>query len=490
MKDLSKKMLSSVGWTVLFRLAERSLGLVSTLILVRLLIPEDFGLMAMAASVIGVLELIHAFGFDAALIQKRDAQQYHFNTVWTVRIILYGLMSCMIVALAIPVSEFYADERLVPIMWVLAIGWFIQGFENVGIIRFQKDLQFNREFRFRIYKKVFSFIVTVCLALYTRSYWALVAGMVTGRVAGVILSYLMHEMRPSFGLKGWREIFNYTKWMFLSNIIWVIKLRFPDFLLGKLLGARTLGLYTIAYEISNLPSTELTAPINRAMLPAYSTISDSIESLRYQYLNVLSAILLIILPITFGIASTATHIVPILLGEKWLDTTPLIEILAFYGATVVAVSNIGPAFMALGKPKIITIVSFFGLLVSAPLVFWLTQKHNEIGTVTGLLLGNLVLLPAYYTMIIRELNIPIKDFFFRTYRPVIAATTMYLLLRNVIEPALPQELNHFFSLLALVLAGALTYLVTIYTLWKVNGSPSTSTEQFLLDKLSQTIKRS
>src|SRR5690348_5218416 len=127
-------------WMLLFRLFDRIVGIASTLILARLLVPEDFGLVAMATSVIALIELATAFGFDVVLIQLQNPERRHFDTAWTLTIMLYCGCAILIGLFAIPAAAFYKDPRLVNVLFVIGAGWVLRGFENSAIVEFRRKM--------------------------------------------------------------------------------------------------------------------------------------------------------------------------------------------------------------------------------------------------------------------------------------------------------------------------------------------------------------
>jgi PST family polysaccharide transporter len=257
---LGHRMAKGAAWMILMRLVERGIGFASMLLLARLLVPADFGLVAMAMSVFAFLEVMGSFSFDMALIQNQRAGRTHFDTAWTLTV-MYGAVSAIaLAALAVLAAGFFGEPRLVAIFFALGSGAFLQSFENVGIVAFQKDLDFRKEFNFRILKKVVGFVVTIVLAFTLRNYWALVFGLLTSRIIGVPLSYALHPFRPRFSLVSVKELWHFSAWMLLNNVVVYAAVNGYDFIIGRMAGATSLGLYSIAYEISNLPTTELVTP--------------------------------------------------------------------------------------------------------------------------------------------------------------------------------------------------------------------------------------
>ena len=258
---------------VLMRLCDRVIGLASTIVLARLLTPADFGLVAMATSVIALIELATAFGFDVALIQKPTLERRDFDSAWTLSIILYCGCAVVISVVSVPVAVFYGDPRLVKVMLLIGVGWIFSGLENSRIVEFRRSMDFAREFVFSASKRLVGFIVTITAAIVLRNYWALIIGMVTSRAVGCAISYLMIPCRPRIDLSAAGHLLKFSRWLLVNNAMLVSVVRFPHFLIGKILGPQALGLFTVAYDIATLPATELSAPVNRAALPGYSSMA-------------------------------------------------------------------------------------------------------------------------------------------------------------------------------------------------------------------------
>ena len=178
-----------------------------------------------------------------------------------------------------------------------------------------------------------------------------------------------------------------------------------DFIIGRLAGARHLGLYTISFEISNLPTTELIAPINRAVYPGYSRVASDLGALRQNFLNVIALITLFALPAGLGIAVTAELIVKVALGEKWLDTIPLIQTLALYGVITALQTNIVYIFLVLGKPRTITALSALYALFLLPTLIWFCRDYGAIGAAWAYLGVAGLFLPVFFLLSCHHLRI-------------------------------------------------------------------------------------
>ena len=339
-------------WMVFFKLADRSLGLVSVVILARLLVPADFGLVAMAMAIIAFIDIATTLSFDVALIQRPHPTRAHYDTAWTLNIAVGVGCALVIAALAYPAASFYNEPRLTAVMLVLAGSWLLQGFENIGVVNFRREMNFAREFKFMASKRIAGFVVMLSLAFALESYWALIAGTVVSRFAGVLLSYAMQPFRPRFSLAASKELFSFSSWLLLNNILLATLANIPLLFIGRVYGPRALGLFTIGNEIAFLPATELVAPINRAVLPGYSRMAEDPRILREGFVDVISVILIIALPASLGLAAIAEPLVKVVLGDKWLGAIPVIEVLAFCGAIAAMQSNNYSAYVALGQQRV------------------------------------------------------------------------------------------------------------------------------------------
>lgn len=460
---------------VLYRFVDRTVGLVSTVILARLLLPADFGVVAMAMSVIALIELATAFSFEIALIQKAEPQRVHYDTAWTLNVLLAVGGALVTAALAHPAAAFYGEPRLVPVMWAIGAAWLVSGFENVGIVNFRREMDFAREFRFLAFKRLTAFAVTLAAALTLRSYWALVIGMSAGRVVGVLLSYAMHPFRPRFSLVASRELFGFSGWLLANNVAHAVTGRIPQFFVGRLLGAPALGAYTIGAEIAQLAYTEIVAPISRALIPGYSRLAGDLDALRRICIDSGAGVLVIVLPASLGIALVADPLVRVVLGPKWGEAVPVIQWLAFAGIVHGILSNHAAAYVALGRPHLSTINLFMRLicLASALLVIVFIDRVSLVSLVAAELAAGIATLFVSYPLLFVSLRISVKQYLAALWRPLAASGVMALAVATVLEAVGRGDgfLGALAQLAAGVASGLASYALALWMLWRLSGRP-------------------
>lgn len=491
MTDLKKKMAKGAAWLVLFRLLERGIGLISTLFLARLLVPADFGLVAMATSILAALELLSSFSFDLVLIQNQNAERKHYDTAWTFGL-TFGIVNALgMCAFASIAATFFSEPRVEGLMYALALSPLIAGFDNIGVVAFQKNLELHKEFWLGLTKKLVGFVVTISMAYILQNYWALVFGIIASRLISLILSYKLHPYRPKFSFAAAGELFNFSKWLLLNNFLIFMNNRGTDFIIGRFSGAKALGLYSVSYELANLPTSELVYPISRAVFPGYARLAADREQLRQAFLQVIGLVALLTIPAGAGIGLVAVPLVQVLLGAKWIDAVPLIQVLAVFGIIRSMHGPNGSIYLALGKPRIVAALQCVQLTIAIGLMIFLVPKYGSIGAAWAILIGAFVAMIANYIMVLRELSLPIVELMAVVWRPLVAATAMAITLVALAAHLWPNEVGVFpnaMRLATMIVVGATSYGMSIILCWKLAGKPH-GTEADLLTLVSSRLKR-
>lgn len=466
--SINQKMARGMAWMVAARLADRSVGLVSTIILARLLVPGDFGLIAMATAIGGLLDLLGAFSFDVALIHKHKPERKHYDTAWTFTVLFGVLCAAGMVALAQPAAAFYNEPRLAAVMVVLSFSILVASCNNIGVVDFRKELNFRQEFIFIFVRRIVTFVITIAAALAFRSYWALLIGITVGRLVNCAMSYTMNSYRPRFTFEAAGELFNFSKWLFINNLLNFLRHDGCTFVIGRMFGATGLGIYSVSYELSNLPTTELVAPINRVAFPGYAKMQAA-EAIRTSYLTLLGLICLVIVPIGVGIAAVAEPMVLTLLGPKWIEGAHLIAVLALSGALMATQTNNTSVYLAMGTPQKITIAQLCYLLLLFPALYLCLKRYGIAGAGYAYLAAQLVDTAVQTTMSRKQLGFRWHDVGRVVWRPLVACVAMYFTVT-----AVDRHVAHLAPLARLAIdipAGVLAYASIILLLWLASARP-------------------
>ena len=416
-KSLSQRAVRSGAWVFLLRVIQQLFSLARLMILARILAPHDFGLMGIALLSMATLETFSQTGFQQALIQKKHDIKPYLNTAWSF-LILRGVILFAILYLIAPyAATFFDAPEAKPIIQVIGLSVIFQAFTNIGVIHFQKELEFNKQFIYQFSGTLTDFVVAITAVLILGNVWALVFGLLAGKAAMFIASYLIHPYRPhlSFDIGKAKELFGYGKWILGSSILVFLITQGDDIFVGKLLGVTALGFYQMAYRISNLPATEITHVISQVTFPVYSKIQDDIPKLREAYLRVLQFTAFISFPIAGLIFVLAPDFTMIFLGEKWMPMVPAMQVLVWWGVIRGLVGAISPVFMSLGMPQIITKLQTVQTVLLFILIYPLTVHWGIYGTSLAVFLSALSMLFVRNHILIKTIKCRIWEF----YKPIL-----------------------------------------------------------------------
>lgn len=476
MKTVGKSMGRGAAWMITGRFIDKILGLGSTIVLARLLLPEHFGIVMIATSVMAALELMGAFSFETVLIQLQDATREHYDTVWTIGIIFNGIYAILLSIGAWPLAIFYNDERLAVAFFVIAITRFIGGFGNIGVIDFRKNLEFANDFYFGIAKKITTVLATALAAYFLRDHRALLLGIFIGTIYGLIISYTRHSFRPRFSLKCRQDIFKSASWLFLHNIMYFLNTRSADFIIAKLTGTTGLAIFNIANEVGAIPVTEIAAPVNRAAMPAYAKVQNNPVELLRIYKSTLAAMALVLLPSAVMIACIAKIFVPTILGDSWNQVIDLIPILAMAALPTALVNNNGVVLLSMGDSRLNALLSGLRAAILLILLLILAMIYGPIGAAYAMLITSLVFYPISHFALTMKIDLKFRDCLQTCLRPIAASLPMGIAVFILSKQLTPSLLN----LLAALACGALIYLTVIIALWLLSGRPESHEKTVIL----------
>ena len=459
---LGHEVLRGGLWVFALRISSRILSFISLIILARLLVPEDFGLLGITLISIEVLEAFSTMGLREALVQRKEGTEELMDTAWTVNAARGVLLFAILYFVAPYVGHFFDTPAVTPLLRVGGVSLVLRGFSNFRVLYFQKELEFSKEFAYNITGAVALVAVSIPLAVIYRSVWALVLGYVAGQLSMLIVSYILIPRFPrlEFNSAHFKEMFAFGKWVFGSTVLVFLLTQGDDIFVGKVLGATALGFYQIAYRISNLPATEISHVIARVTFPAYAKMQDDITRMREAYLRVLHLIPFVVFPIAGMIVVLGGDFTRLFLGEKWLPMVPAMRVLALFGMIRAVGATTGVVFLAVGKPEISTKIKSGQLILLAILIYPLTMRWGILGTSVAVtiyaLVFNVVAVAKVLKIIKSRYAKPIK----LTLLPLVGTLVMAAGLFAMKSYA-PDNVTYVYFFLA-VLVGVTIYLTMIY----------------------------
>lgn len=472
--SLARQVAMGAFFMVALRFAFRLIGLVSTLILVRILTPADFGIVGLVTTAYSVLELLSELSFQLALVRMPAPERGHYDTTWTLGCLRGAVMAACLLAAAPFLADMVGDHRVVGLSIALAGVALLGALENVGVVDFQRDLQFDRVFRYQLVGKIAGFVVAVPLALALRNYWALMAGIAAARGAQVAMSYVMHPYRPRPSLAQWRALFDFSKWLMVANVQWVIDSYSMTFIVGRVAGPAAIGLYQVAYQIAALPASEIAAPVRPPMYAGFSRVADDQAALRQQVLDGLALLATIIVPLSIGIALMAAPVTRLGLGTAWLAAIPLIRLCAFYALFDAIGHFTHNIYTVLGRQRRFVGVFAVALAVRFPAIILAAIWYGVTGAAAAMAATAAFNMVLWSACLFPLIGISLGDVSRGVWRCVVATLVMSAAVLALLA-AWPEP-SHVAPILvralSISLVGGAVHVAAQLVLWHLSGGPA------------------
>ena len=470
MTGMARRVAVGAGWLYAYRWLERALDFAAIVILARILSPDDFGLVAIAASIVAIVEGLAAFDVGKALIRRPEEGRQLYDSAWTLAA-LRGLVSALCM---VAISPLPTDPRISAVILALALSPLLAGLSNPRFVLFERELVYSKLAVLTLGAKLVSVGVTLGLALLYRSYWALVVGMIAGTAMSLILSYALRPYRPRLSLARFRHIFGFSGWLSLTSIVTTLSMETDKLIVGRWLGVADAGRYYMTQRVGVLPTRELVSPLQRILFPSFSELIGDRPRLRRAVRESINVLASLSLPAGCGFALVADDFVPLVLGEQWTAIVPLLQVLVPYLGLRATLSMALPCVMALGRVRLLFWVSFGYALVHVPAFIAGTVLFGLEGAIWSIVLAGALYSYLNAWLLRRALGITSGEILLQLRRPLVASAMMVaaVLTAGALGPAGPDPAaGSWISLAIEVGAGAGVFSGAVFALWRLEGRP-------------------
>lgn len=381
MKNLTKKSFKAGSWLFGHTVFARVSGLLKIAVIARILTPKQFGIYGIATLALNFLETFSETSIDQALIQREKLSDKDISTAWFTSIIRGIIISLILYVSAPFVSKFFNQPSSSLYIRIIALTPLIRNFSNPQINKYRKKLNFKPEFWQRTISTIAELISALSFAFIYKDPRALVYAMVIGAIVEVIVSFITMPAPKSIkpNKKIFKELINFSKWLWGSSIVSYLVLQGDDWVVGKLLGVTQLGLYQNAYKIASLPATQVTGIASQITYPAFSSIQKDKDRLKRAFKKTVSSISVFGTLVAIGIFIFAKPLTLIVLGSQWLELVPALRVLGIYSVLAALGTSFGPLFKAVGQPQAITIFGIIRLSVLAIIIIPFTKSMGIVG---------------------------------------------------------------------------------------------------------------
>ena len=405
----SKRAFIGISWMSGFRVVSRTIATGRGVLLARILTPAQFGVFGIASVILSFLEILTETGINVFLIQEKSNIDKFVSSAWLVSI-LRGAFICLVLIIASPfIINFFNMPDLHRFLFLISLVPLIRGFINPAIVKYQKELEFKKEFWLRIAIYIFDSAISIAFALILRDAIGFVWGLIAGAILEVILSFILFKPRPEvkFEFNFLKLIINRGKWVTAYGIFNYIAKEGDSIVVAKLLGATSVGIYKMGYSLSTLPISEISDVVNKVVFPVYSKISEDKERLLKAFTKTLLAVSVPIVILSLIIFFLPRIFFEILLTPKWGDVVIILKILVVYGM-LRGISGLSSSFfLALGKQNFVAGMTFARFFILAVTIVPLTASFGIVGASFSALLSALLELPLigfYILRVFKSLN--------------------------------------------------------------------------------------
>jgi O-antigen/teichoic acid export membrane protein len=379
---LRQRTTAGVFWVGLSAVTNSVFAMLIKYVLVRMLLPAEFGLVAMAGLAIDLLQMFREMGFASALIYRqgdvRKAADTMFTTVVCIAVVLFA-----IAFLSAPlVAAFFRAPALTAILRVLAVNILISAFGEVQFSLLAKNLAFRERLLPDLVPTVVYGVVAIGLALMNLGVWSLVIAKIVDSILTSLLAWIVVPWwRPKlrFDRREARELLDYGKHIVGSSVLVYFITNLDNTFVGRVLGQEQLGYYGTAYTQANLPARQISSVIGQVLFPAYSQIQDDKAFMRRAFFRTLRYVALLVTPLAVGMIVFASPFINMVYGATWAPTILPLQILALYGLLRALAVNMGSVFRAAGKPHWLTYIAVWRLAVMGIFLYPATRYYGIVG---------------------------------------------------------------------------------------------------------------
>ncbi|MBR3771539.1 MAG: lipopolysaccharide biosynthesis protein [Clostridium sp.] len=331
--SLKNKTVSGMGWSALENVTRLGVTFVVSIILARLLSPEEYGMIGILTIFISIFNAIVDSGFTNALIRKQDATDTDYSTVFYTNFVLSVMLAAVLFFCAKSISVFFERPELELLTKVMSSVVIINALSIVQRVRTTKAINFKTQTKITFISSIGSGVIGITMAYMGYGVWSLVGQQISNQLLTTLFFWVYNKWVPKFifSWASFKEMWSFGSKLLVSSLIATAWNEIYQVVIGKCYSPATLGLYTRAKQFADLCSSNLTTVVQRVSYPVLSSIQDDRARLKGAYQRVIKTTMLLTFVLMLGMSSCAESIIFILLGEQWLECVPMLQIICIYG---------------------------------------------------------------------------------------------------------------------------------------------------------------
>lgn len=431
-----------------------------TIVVIRQLAPEDYGLMAMSASFVSLLSMMSELGISASVIQAKEVSERELRKVYGL-VLLCGLGFLALGWLAAPlIAQFYGEPRLVSIVRVASLTFLLSGFYVVPQSLAIRHMNFRLKSQIDIAAQVVSALIMIAMALSGAGVWTLVIGpLIAHGLRAVCFGVGRERLLPSFDFTGMRRWFTFGLTITGDRLAYYAYSVSDLVIVGRLLGDSVLGVYSLAMTLASLPSEKILPMVTQVSFASFSRIQDERERIGRNVLNTLKTVSFVAWPLFFLMVAVAPEAIPLVLGARWASIVVPFQILCLSMPVRAMGFIFAPAVFALGRPTV-NLVNMVITCIVMTAAFLVGVRYGAVGVCLAWAIVYPIVFVGTSWRSLRVLGLGLDDFFRETWFPFAASlATLLILLAVRSSPAMPHNLA---AMVILPIAGAILFAGLVF----------------------------
>lgn len=402
--DFRQTAKTSFSWSLLIQLSTQVLNFIVSVILARLLFPEDFGIIGIVAIFMNISKTLIDGGLASSLIRSKDVDDEDYSSVFIINLVSSLFLYALIFSLSPVIAEFFNQKSLVLLLRVYGLVILIGAFSIVQSVRLNRNMQFKTQFKLQIPSLFISAVISVWMARNGFGVWSLVFKEIIFALISSILLWHFSKWRPTMNLNGLklRSHWRFGSKLLITEIFSSIFSDFYKVVLGKFFNLNQLGLFTRAKSLQELPTGIIFNAVNRVMFPLLSSIQDQENKLKSAYRQIISIVTYVVVPFLSLMAIVAEPLIVFLLTDKWIDALPFFQILVIAGIITPIQAYLLNICKVKGRSDLVLKIAFYEyVLIFLSIIpsfwlgiYWLLWSIVIVAVVktvvTGLIAGKLI----------------------------------------------------------------------------------------------------
>lgn len=460
--SLKNKTIKGVAWNAVGNVASQLLRMVSLVIMVRLLTPEDYGVYAILTIFVGFFSVLANMGISQAVIYLDEPEPRMLSSIFVLNLAVSVVLYALLFLLAVPIASFFDNETIIHLLRVIGLLFVIGAFNVIQEALLTKRLDFKIVVARDLLSQFTGALIGIGMALGGLGVYSLVGAALGSSLTKTILLWSISRWRPQFWFSLsdihaiWGYCYNLTAFSFVNYFARTA----DNFLIGKFLGTAALGVYSVAYNLMLYPLQNVSSVIVRVLFPALSSIKSDQSRLKSSYLKVIRYIALLTFPMMFGLLAVSNTFVEVAFGSRWQELSPLLQVLALVGLVQSIVTTVGVVYTTLGTTALMFRIGTINAGVTV-LSFVVGIPFGVLGVATSYAVANLIMLYPNLHYSWQQIGLGVTEGMWALWEFFLASLVMAI---GVVMVGFVQEhweLTNVWILSLQIVAGVLIYILAL-----------------------------